>query len=546
MRRGIKGRAFLILFTIVLSIVFFLPSTPLFSKMPDWWKKYLPNKGVNLGLDLQGGIHLVLEVEGDKAVQNVVDRSLLTLKGLLDEKQTPYSNLQKITPLEISVEYTSVESREPIQKIVNENLPSLYVKESSDNRVVLAIREGEADRLKDSAISQALETIRNRVDQFGVTEPLIQRQGLNQILVQLPGVKDPQRAISIIGKTALLEFKLVEDEHPLAAQLPSSIPADGEEELLRRFEGQIPPDYEILFEREVDKEINRVSKRPYLVRKQALMSGDVLTDARVSIGDFNEPYVSITFDSTGAKLFDKITAENVKRRLAIVLDNVVYSAPVIQERISGGRAQITGTFSTQEANDLAIVLRAGALPAPVNIIQNVTVGPSLGQDSIEKGIRAGIVATILVVGFMAIYYRLSGVLADFALVLNIVLLIGSLAALNATLTLPGIAGIVLAVGMAVDSNVLIFERIREELRQGKPVRLAVDSGYEKAFVTIVDSHVTTLITALALFLFGTGPIKGFAVTLSLGVSINLFTALVGTRVVYDLVNSRWKLQRLSI
>ena len=514
--------------------------------MPDWWKTYLPSKGVNLGLDLQGGIHLVLEVEGDKAVQNVVDRAMLTLKGLLDEKKTNYTTLQKIAPEEIEVVYPTSESMDAIKKLAQDNLPAVYIKESGENRMVLAVREGEANQMKDSAVSQALETIRNRVDQFGVAEPLIQRQGPNQILVQLPGVKDPQRAIALIGKTALLEFKLVDDEHPLAVQLPASIPIDGEEVLLKRFEGQIPPEDEILFEREQNKELNRFSKRPVLVKKLALMIGDVLTDARVSIGDFNQPYVSLTFDSRGAKDFDRITSANVKKRLAIVLDNVVYSAPVIQERIPSGRAQISGNFTAQEANDLAIVLRAGALPAPVHVIQNVTVGPSLGRDSIDKGIAAGLVGTILVVGFMVIYYRLSGLLADFALVLNVILLIGALGALNATLTLPGIAGIILAIGMAVDSNVLIFERIREELRIGKPVRLAIDAGYEKAFITIVDSHVTTLITAFALFLFGTGPIKGFAVTLILGVAINLFTSLVGTKVVYDVINSRWKLQRLSI
>jgi preprotein translocase subunit SecD len=266
----------------------------------------------------------------------------------------------------------------------------------------------------------------------------------------------------------------------------------------------------------------------------------------VAIGDFNEPYVSITFDGAGAKQFERLTAEHVKKRLAIVLDGSVYSAPVIQERIAGGRAQVSGSFSMEEANDLAIVLRAGSLPAPVNVIQNVTVGPSLGQDSIDAGIRAAWIGTALVVLFMAFYYRLAGVIADFALVLNVILLIGALAALNATLTLPGIAGIILTIGMSVDSNVLIFERIREELRLGKPVRLAVDGGYDKAFLTIVDSHVTTLITALVLFLFGTGPIKGFAVTLSLGVTINLFTALIGTKVVFDLMHARAKVVRLSI
>ena len=254
----------------------------------------------------------------------------------------------------------------------------------------------------------------------------------------------------------------------------------------------------------------------------------------------------MTFNSIGARLFERITGDNVKKRLAIVLDGNVYSAPVIQERIGGGKAQISGKFSMEEAQDLAIVLRAGALPAPVEIIQNLTVGPSLGRDSIEKGVKATIVAGILVVLFMIFYYKLSGIIADFAMLLNLVILVGALAALDATLTLPGIAGIILTIGMGVDSNVLILERIREELRLGKPVRSAIDAGYDKAFITIVDAHVTTLITAVILFLFGTGPIKGFAVTLSLGILINLFTALVGTKVIYDFINSRTRLEKLSI
>lgn len=301
-----------------------------------------------------------------------------------------------------------------------------------------------------------------------------------------------------------------------------------------------------MFERGQDENSGRQWRIPYLVKSRVMVAGDVLSDARVSIGEFGQPYVSITFDSKGAKEFERVTAENVRKRMAIVLDNTVYSAPVIQERIGGGRAQITGSFTMQEASDLAIVLRAGSLPAPMTIIQDLTVGPSLGQDSIDKGLRSTMFAGVLVVLFMVVYYRLSGVIANFALALNLICLIGALSALNATLTLPGIAGIILTIGMGVDSNVLIFERIREELRQGKPVRLAVDSGYEKALLTIVDAHVTTLITGLALFLFGTGPIKGFAVTLCLGISINLFTALVGTKVVFDVINKQRRLERLSI
>jgi preprotein translocase subunit SecD len=286
---------------------------------------------------------------------------------------------------------------------------------------------------------------------------------------------------------------------------------------------------------------------PILLKKQAALTGDLLSDAKVNIDTrFSEPYVSLSFNEAGAKLFEEVTAENVKKRLAIILDNTVYSAPVIQEKISGGNAQITGHFSMEEAKDLSIVLKAGALPAPLKMLQNVTIGPSLGMDSIEAGKMAGLIGTIAVIIFMIFYYRLSGVIADFALLLNIVLLLGAMASLNATLTLPGIAGIILAIGMAVDSNVLMFERMRDELRAGKTPRSAVDSGYDKAFWTIFDSHVTTLITAAVLFQFGTGPIKGFAVTLSLGVTINLFTALIGTKSVFDIINSRRDLKKLSI
>jgi preprotein translocase subunit SecD len=278
-----------------------------------------------------------------------------------------------------------------------------------------------------------------------------------------------------------------------------------------------------------------------------MITGELLTDAQVRIdSQFNQPYVGIEFNSTGARLFDQVTAANVGKRFAIVLDSTIYSAPVIRERISGGSAQISGSFSEKEAADLAIVLRAGSLPAPVKIIQNVTVGPSLGQDSIHKGLMAGLIGVALVVVFMAIYYKVSGFVANFGMVLNIVYLMGALAALGATLTLPGIAAIVLLVGMSVDSNVLIFERIREELRLGKTPTAGVDSGYDKAFLTIMDSHVTTLITAAVLFQFGTGPVKGFAVSLSLGIIINLFTSLVATKVVFDFFLNRFRVKKLSI
>jgi preprotein translocase subunit SecD len=413
--------------------------------------------------------------------------------------------------------------------------------------VVLKLNDQEKSFIKDNASNQALETIRNRIDQFGVSEPTIHRQGTNEIVVQLPGVKDPKRAIDLIGKTALLEFKIVDDEAPIAAQLPSSIAPGDEEKVLEQFSGKIPEGDQILFEKKVNRETGAVTKFPILLKKETVLTGALLSEAKVTLDtQFSTPHVSIAFNPEGAKRFEEITAANVKKRMAIILDNTVYSAPVIQERIAGGNAQITGSYGMDEAKDLSIVLKAGALPAPLKMLQNVTVGPSLGSDSIEAGKMAGIAGTIAVAIFMIIYYRLSGVIADIALLLNIILLFGAMASLNATLTLPGIAGIILAIGMAVDSNVLMFERMRDELRAGKTPRSAVDSGYKKAFWTIFDSHVTTLITAAVLFQFGTGPIKGFAVTLSLGVSINLYTALIGTKSVFDLINSRHDVKKLSI
>lgn len=540
MKKGILWRVFFIAFTVILSVVFFLPNTPLFNYMPSWWKKSMPSKGLVLGLDLQGGLHLVFEVEGDKAVDIATERIASSLNGIFERKKI--NATAKKEGLEILVSPNNMD----VRKVIQDSYPILNLI-GSDGSLKYKISSQEVQRIKDSATDQVLEIIRNRIDQFGVAEPTIHRQAENEIVVQLPGVKDPKRAIDIVGKTALLEFKLVNDESPVAAELPSSILPGEEFLLLERFKDKIPPDSEILFQRDENKETGIITKRPFLIKKESLLTGDLLTEARVNIDQrFNEPYVSITFNATGAKIFEEITAQNVKKRLAIILDGNVYSAPVIQERISGGSAQITGRFTLDEAKDLAIVLRAGALPAPLKMLQNVTVGPSLGRDSIEAGKMAGIIGTIAVMAFMIIYYRLSGVIADFALILNIVLLLGAMASLNATLTLPGIAGIILAIGMAVDSNVLMFERMREELRLGKTPKAAIDSGYKKAFWTIFDSHVTTLITAAVLFQFGTGPIKGFAVTLSLGVAINLFTALIGTKTVFDIIHYKRDVKTLSI
>jgi preprotein translocase subunit SecD len=536
-KKNFSWRITLIVVAAVLSIIFYLPSTSLHSSLPEW----LQNYGVVLGLDLQGGVHLVYEVDGDKAVDITVERLASSLNNTLKEKELDGEARKE----ELNVVVTSDAEEVPV--LVGEEFNILNEVSRTEGKIVYGLDDAEISRIKDFAVEQALETIRNRVDEFGVAEPTIHRQGESEIVIQLPGVKDTKRAIDLVGKTAILEFKLLDEESPIAAQLPYNIEPGQEAAVLEEFGGQLPEGDELLFGRAVNRETGIESKVTYLMKKQSLMTGEFLTEARVNIDQrYNEPYVSIVFDSTGAKLFEQITGNNVKKRLAIILDNNVYSAPTIQDKIAGGSAMISGSFTMQEAKDLAIVLRSGSLPAPLKMLQNITVGPSLGQDSIDAGVKAALIGALLVIIFMIVYYKMSGIIADFALALNIIYLIGALSAFSATLTLPGIAGVILAIGMAVDSNVLMFERIREELRLGKTPRAAIDSGYDKAFWTIFDSHVTTLITAVVLFQFGTGPIKGFAVTLGLGVFINLFTALIGTKTVFDLITSRQEVKRLSI
>lgn len=541
MKKKFFWRITLIASAMLLSIIFFIPSTSMYSSMPAWLKSSLPDKGIVLGLDLQGGVHIVYEVDGDKAADITTERIAGSLTNIFSEKKIA----ARAEKQNMEIVITPADNK--IKGIVKDNYPNLDFISESGGKLSYKVSDKEVGRIKDLAADQALETIRNRIDQFGVSEPTIHRQAANEIVVQLPGVKDAKRAIDLVGKTAILEFKLLDDENALAAELPGSVDAGEEDKLLAQYADKIPNDDEILFEKVTDKDTGYVKKRVFLLKKQTLMTGEFLTEARVNIDQsYQEPYVGISFDSTGAKLFEQITGNNVKKRLAIILDNNVHSAPMIQDKISGGNAQITGSFTMDEAKDLAIVLRSGSLPAPLKMLQNVTVGPSLGEDSIDAGVKAGIIGAILVMVFMIFYYKLSGLIADFALVLNIVFLIGALSAFRATLTMPGIAGIILAIGMAVDSNVLMFERMRDELRLGKTPRAAIDSGYDKAFWTIFDSHVTTLIVAVVLYEFGTGPIKGFAVTLGVAVFINLFTALIGTKTVFDLITTRREVKKLSI
>ena len=524
--KNFSWRLVVIIAVIVTAIIYVLPT---------FKPGILHGKQINLGLDLQGGMHLVLEVDTDKAAEGRLERLAHEIRDLLKKERVRYRKVELVAGTDIEIEIQGNKNIDKFRVVLDKEFPDLRIEKenSSDDtlEIVLNLPEKETDLIKKSSVDQALETIRNRIDQFGVSEPDIRRQGEKRILIQLPGITDTQRAKDLIGKTAQLEFKLVDETHDVAAAL----------------EGSAPRGSEILYLVKTDRETNRTTKTPMLIKKRAELTGASLTDARMQIdSQYGDPYVGITFDKKGGRIFAQVTGANVQKRLAIVLDNIVHSAPVIQDKITGGEARITGSFSTEEAHDLAIVLRAGSLPAPVTILEERTVGPSLGADSIRTGLISMLVGGLLVVLFMIVYYKGSGIVADIALALNILLIAGGLAGFQATLTLPGIAGIILTIGMAVDANVLIFERIREEMALGKTPWAAVDAGFERATLTILDANVTTLIAALVLFQFGTGPVKGFAVTLSLGVVASLFTALVLSRAIFNYFLVGRKIRNLSI
>jgi preprotein translocase subunit SecD len=518
---------------VCLAALFFLAPS-LTPNLPDFWKKTAEK--IPLGLDLQGGTHLVLEVDTVKAVEGTLERVANNLKETLMENRVRFRYIERSAKGNtITFELPDAASRSAFDKAVKDQFPDLDILSSEIREgrelVSLKIKEKRAEDIKKLAVEQSVETIRNRVDQFGITEPEIIPEGNDRIVIQLPGIKDTARAKNLIGKTALLEFKLVDEEHSIEDALKGNIP-----------EGSM-----IAYESRVDRESGRRSSTPMLLKTKTLMTGGSMESAKVQISDrFGQPHVAIKFNAQGARDFERVTGENTGKRLAIVLDGAVHSAPKIKERISGGQAVIEGQFGMEEARDLAIVLRAGALPAPVNILEERTVGPSLGQDSIDKGVWSAIIGLAMVALFMIVYYKLSGLVANLALILNVIILLGVLAAFKATLTLPGIAGIILIIGMSVDANVLIFERIREELRAGKTPRSAIDTGYSKAFLTILDTNVNALIASLFLFGFGTGPVKGFAVTLSVGIIASLFTAVFVTRIIFDYFVWNLKIEKVSV
>ena len=507
--------------------------------IPEW----LPRNQISLGLDLQGGSHLLLEVDVDAVVAERMESIEDAIRNEFRSDRIGYRGLGA------HADYVSVQIRKPeqferaLELVRGLAAPisfnpltglgggqDLEIQETGDGGIEIRLTEAAVSERKSSALDQTIEIIRRRIDQLGTREPTIQRQGQERILVQLPGLQDPERVKTILGKTAKMVFRLVD-----VTTSASSVRAGG----------RLPPGSQLLEsdERGPDGE----PADYYVVRKRVMVSGDKLVDAQASTDSrTGEPVVSFRFDSSGAKQFGKVTQENVNRPFAIVLDNRVISAPVIREPILGGAGQISGSFTYQEVNDLAVLLRAGALPAPIKILEERTVGPALGADSIAAGKIASIIGFVLVMIFMVVAYGIFGIAADIALILNLFLIVGALSALQATLTLPGIAGIVLTIGMAVDANVLVFERIREEIRSGKTPFNAMEAGYRRAIGTILDANITTFIAAAILFAMGSGPIKGFSLTLAIGIITSVFTAVFVTRMMLVIWLRRTRPQTLPI
>ncbi len=481
---------------------------------PKWAQRHLV-----LGLDLQGGSHLLLAVDSNAVKKEKLEQVRDDVRRVLRDAKLGYSGLAvRGDTVEVRVKDTDLAAALPKLRELSQPLGGLLgtsgqrtaeVADAGGGLVRLTVPPAAINERIRQSVEQSIQIIERRVNELGTVEPLIQRQGLDRILVQVPGLQDPTQLKAIIGKTAKMEFRMVD----------SSVSPD------QIGQGRVPSDSELLLGTEAPKQ-------PYVIKKQVLVSGGDLTDAQPGFDQRSgQPIVSFKFNTSGSRKFAIATTENVKQPFAIVLDNEVISAPVIQEPITGGSGQISGNFTVQQANDLAILLRAGALPAPLTIIEERNVGPGLGQDSIAAGELASYVGSVLVVVFMLLTYRLFGFFANVAVAINVAMIFGILSLLNATLTLPGIAGIVLTVGIAVDSNVLIYERIREELRSGRTPISAIDAGFSRALATIMDSNITTFIAAAVLFYIGTGPVRGFAVTLGIGIITTVFTAFTVTRLI---------------
>ena len=490
-------------------------------------------KQINLGLDLRGGTHLILQVQVNDAVNVDSDNAIARLKEEMRARKIAYADIVKPDPVNhpetVVVKGVPPEQTNDFKSIVADRLPEYDATSGAENSWTVSMKRQNLDELKSQAVTQAIETIRNRIDALGVSEPVIQEHGLGdyQILVQLPGVDDPARVKSIIQSTAMLELRL-----SMGGPYPS------EQAALQEKGGVIPPDAVLLPGRNPRAGSGDEGEVWYFISRSSAVTGRDLRGAEPGRGaDTNQPRVNFILTGEGGRKFYNFTSAHVGEGLAVVLDNKVVEVANIKEAIKD-QGEIEGGFTEESAKDLALTLRSGALPAGIKYLEERTVGPSLGADSIREGVRAAIVGMVAVLAFMLIYYRWAGVNADIALILNLIILLGFMGYFGAVLTLPGIAGVILTVGMGVDSNVLIFERIREELRNGKTPSSAVEQGFSHAWITIVDTHVTTIVSAAILFIFGTGPVKGFATTLVFGLAANLFTAVFVSRVIFDWVLSR--------
>ncbi|MCX6549848.1 MAG: protein translocase subunit SecD [Acidobacteria bacterium] len=501
------------------------------------WALYPPEQKIKLGLDLKGGVHLVLRVQTDDALRLDTETTVEQPRDAIDTKGLTGVTLNATSPTQFKVEGVPQAQDAAFREAANEVQATFNRESGANGTYTFEMKPNIAVQLREDAVTQALQTIDRRVNELGVAEPVITRSGSSndQIIVELPGVKEVARAKEIIRSTALLELKLVEDG-----------PASTKEALLQSRNGTLPNNMDVVpGAADVTRGGDRVETVYYLVRKTAVVTGRDLRNAKPSLDEVNRPAVSFSLNQDGARKFSKATGENIGRRLAIVLDGRVQSAPVIEGRISD-EGRISGTFTAQETQDLSLVLRSGALPATLTYLEENTVGPSLGADSIRSGIIASVVGLLAVLLFMLVYYHLSGINAVVALLFNLIILLGLMSYIGATMTLPGIAGFVLTMGIGVDSNVLIFERIKEELAAQRGVRQAIDAGFSRVFLTLMDTHIASLISAAFLFQFGTGPIRGFATTLSIGLLSNLFTATFVSKTIFEMVLSGRKVQTLSI
>jgi len=486
-----------ILVIIISAITFSIPTLFYNSNNENWFFE----KKVNLGLDLQGGSHLLLEVKNEILLKEEINNISDFVRKFSREERITIISLEIKTD-ELLIETSNKLDTDKLVEFKNKNYPRLNITRN-DNNLVFTISDSHKKNLFESAINQSLEIVRKRIDESGTKEPLIQRQGIDRILLQLPGIKDPARIKNLLGKTAKLTFHMVDDEN------------------LIDLDNSSPPPGKMIIKDNLDENIK------YLVEVRIRVGGENLVDAQPTY-EQGSPAVSFRFNPLGARKFGKATSSNVGKRFAVILDNRVITAPVIRSAITDGNGVITGNFTIQEAQDLSLLLRAGALPAPIEIIEERSVGPGLGADSINAGKIASITGLILVGIFMFLTYGILGFIANISLITNLFIIISSLSLIGVTLTLPGIAGIVLTIGMAVDANVLIFERIKEEINRSNHLITAINNGFKKAISTIIDANLTTLIAALLLFIFGSGPIKGFAVTLSLGIVASMFTAILLT------------------